>query len=153
MTKNIRYVIAISLLPLLVGCNENKTHSYYMQHPKVLEKAYAECQSNNDKTSEEIAQCETVKYAATSMMSLITEVQADQEKFGQRIINAEANYAKLKAAVVLAEKALDESKRKQSAAAKIRAAQDDLYKAKNACAEQGREVKELLAVLGMNSPG
>lgn len=153
MNKNIRYIVAIALLPFLVACNEKKTHSYYMQHPKVLEKDFTECQSNNEKSSDQIAQCETVKYAAANMMSLINEVQTDQEKFGQRIINEEANYAKLKATVLQAKNTLEQLKRKQASSAEIRAAQDDLYKAKTACEEQGREIKELLAVLGMNSPG
>jgi len=153
MNKNIRYIVAIALLPFLVGCNEKKTHSYYMRHPKVLEKDLTECQTYSEKSSEQIAQCQTVKYAAANMMSLINELQANQEKFGQRIINAEANYVKLKATVAQAKHTLDELKYKQVSAAEIRAAQDDLYKAKNACEEQRQEIKELLAVLGMNSPG
>jgi hypothetical protein len=48
---------------------------------------------------------------------------------------------------------LDELKRKQASPAEIRIAQDDLYKTKKACVEQWREIKELLAVLGMSSPG
>lgn len=153
MKKIAHGFIVILLLPFLISCNENRTYDYYMQHPAVLKQAIKECQSSLEKTKDQAEQCEIVMYAAANIMSLISEQQANPEKFGQRILEAQATYVKMKQDVARESQSLDELKRKQASPAEIRIAQDDLYKTKKACAEQWREIKELLAVLGMSNPG
>ncbi|MBX3709751.1 MAG: EexN family lipoprotein [Gammaproteobacteria bacterium] len=152
MSKIIKIIIVI-LLPVLTGCHEKHTYSYYMQHPEVLKKAVATCQSSRLLSKEQVAQCEVILYSATNMISLINEQQADPEAFGQRIMDAQAAYIKLKDEVRKAQVSLDVLKKdKQASTSDVRAAQDDWYKAKKACAEQFQEVKVLLAVVGLGKP-
>jgi outer membrane murein-binding lipoprotein Lpp len=161
---------------LLLGCKEKQTYSYYMNHPQALQQAITECESNfqrinqrikvqadktraqaemhdqADKTKDQAEKCEVVAYAAVNMAALINQLQSDPEKFGQSVLAAQENYAKLAAKATEAGRLVEDLKNKQASPAELRAAQDDWYKAKKACAQQGQEIKNLLAVLGMSSP-
>jgi hypothetical protein len=152
MSNFIKTLIILSLLPVLTGCNEKQTYSYYMRNPEVLKKAVMRCQSNTQTSKEDIAQCEIVLYSATKMIALVNEQQENPEKFGQRILDAEAEYVNAKEAVRKAQANVDELKNQQTSAADLMAAQDDLYKAKKAPADQLQEIKVLLAVVGLGRP-
>lgn len=153
MIKITRFAAIIVLLPLLVGCKEKNTYSYYMQHPAALKKAMVECESQVERSPAQATQCEAVMAAREKMISIINEWEADPEKFGQRVIEVQEHYAALKKAVMQAKEKLKELQGKQASAAEIKIAQDNLGKARKLCSEQAHEVKELLAVLGMSSPG
>lgn len=148
----IKMLIILFLLPSLTGCNKNQTYSYYMRNPEVLKAALTVCQTNNPITKEEITHCEIVLYSATKMLSLINEQQADPEKFGQRILNAEMNYMKLKKVVNDTQVSLDKIKNQQISTADLMAAKDDLYKVRKNCSDQLQEIKVLLAVVGLGRP-
>lgn len=153
MKRILRFLTLVLFFPLLMGCKEKQSYSYYMRHPLELKQEITECQASFVKTKDQAAKCEIVMYAAVNMAALINQQQENPEKFGQRILEAEENYSKLKAAVNQASKVLDELKNKNAAPADLRAAQDDLYKAKKACADQLQEINVFLAVVGLGSPG
>src|SRR5436190_1273493 len=120
---------------LLTSCKEKQTYSYYMCHPQQLQQAITECQSSFQKTKEQAEQCEAVGYAAVNMNTLVNQLQADPEKFGQRVLDAQENYAKLTAKADEATKAVEGLQNNHASPTELRTAQDDLYKAKKACAD------------------
>lgn len=147
-----RFFILVLFSILLIGCNEKQSYSYYMRHPLELKQEITECQSILEKTKEQAAKCEMVMYAAMNITALINQQQQDPEKFGQRILDAQENFAKLKQAEEQARGILDGLKIKNASPTELRMAQDDLYKAKKASADQLQEVKVMLAVVGLGSP-
>jgi len=152
MTIIYRIFILIVLPLLLIGCKEKQSYSYYMRHPLELKGEITECQSILEKTKEQAAKCEIIMYAAMNITALVNLQQQDPEKFGQRILEAQENYAKLKLTERQARNSLDELKNKNAPPAELRTAQDDFYKAKKASADQLQEVKVMLAVVGLGSP-
>lgn len=153
MTKISRYAALVLITFSLFGCKERQSYTYYMRHPLVLKQEVTECQSSFEKTKDQAAKCEIVMYAALNMTALINQQQQDPEKFGQRILDAQENYIKLKEAVIQASQVVDDLKSKNTSPADLRSAQDDLYKAKKACADQLQEIRVFLAVVGLGSPG
>lgn len=144
--------LIVFLLFLLTGCKEKQTYTYYLQHPLVLKQAVSECQSSSEKIKEQEEQCDIVMSAANKILELINDQQTHPEGFGQRILDEQREYAKLKEQAVKAKAALVSLKQKPASSLELRAAQDDLYKAKKACYEQAQHIKILLAVLGLSSP-
>jgi LAS superfamily LD-carboxypeptidase LdcB len=140
------------LLFLLTGCKEKQSYTYYLQHPLVLKQAVSDCQSSNAKTKEQEEQCDIVMSAANKILELINEQQSHPEEFGQRILDEQRQHAKLKEQAVKAKAVLASLKQKPASSVELRAAQDDLYKARKACYEQAQQIKILLAVLGLSSP-
>lgn len=152
----IRYVYASLFLALslcVTGCQEKSNIAYYMRHPQALQAKTIECQFNREKTGDKAAECEMVLYAAKSLVTLLSEQQANPEKFGQRVLDAETRYAGLHATELQAQQSLMELRAKQnSSAVELRNAEDDFYKAKKAADEQKQMIAVMLAVLGMSSP-
>jgi len=152
MTIISRIFILIVLPLLLIGCKEKQSYSYYMRHPLELKNEITECQSILEKTKEQAAKCEIIMYAAMNITALVNQQQQDPEKFGQRILEAQENYAKFKLTEKQARTGLDELKNKNASPAELRTAQDDFYKAKKASVDQLQEIKVMLAVVGLGSP-
>lgn len=152
MTIISRIFILILLPLLLIGCKEKQSYSYYMRHPLELKKEITECQSILEKTKDQAAKCEIVMYAAMNITALINTQQQDPEKFGQHILDAQENYAKLRLTERQMRTGLDKLKNKNVSPAELRSAQDDFYKAKKASADQLQEIKVMLAVVGLGSP-
>lgn len=140
------------LISVLMGCSEQHTYSYLMQHPAVLKNDLTDCQSSIQKTKEQAKQCEVVMNAAANVMTILNEQQQDPEKFGQRVLDMETQYEQSKSALHQAQEALENLKKNQAAAADIAAAQTKLDQQKQACDEQLQEIKIFLAVIGINSP-
>lgn len=122
----------------LSACEDKKTYSYLVQHPLVLKKAYDACQTEPQDTSAAKADCEVVMSAANYVSAIINDVQVDPERFGERILDEEANLANKKAAAL--------------AACKESATSLSCDQAKKAYDDLREEVSVLLAVLGMNTP-
>lgn len=151
--KNAKYLISVLLLVSLSGCKERQTYSYLMRHPMVLKQEITECQASIEKTKDQATKCETVMSAGMNMSNIISQQQQDPEKFGQKILDAQENYIKLKEVLAATTKILEDLKSKNAAPEDIKTAQDDVYKAKKACSDQLQEIKVLLAVVGLGSPG
>lgn len=85
--------IVIMIIALLcVGCTDQEKLSaaYFMHHPKLLKEEALHCQSLDNKTPDEVTFCDMVMSAATSFAAIIDEQQSSPEKFGQKIMDAEA---------------------------------------------------------------
>lgn len=152
MHKFLKNQTLVLLMSMLAGCNETHTYSYLMQHPAVLKDEFTQCQASIQKTKEQAAQCEIVLNAAANMMTMMNEQQQDPEKFGQRVMDAEAEYVKSKADLSVAQQEVDNLRNGKAPAAEIAAAQAKLDKLKLQNDELQQEIKTMLAVLGMNSP-
>jgi hypothetical protein len=152
MRKLVLNLIVFGLVVVLSGCEEKKTYLYYMQHPLVLEKAAQACQTDQ-KTSSQENDCQIVFHAASKIMSLLQEQQADPEKFGERIMDNQMIYANKYQAVLQAQQTFNQVKKNHAKTTALRTAEDDLYKAKKALFNQREEVAVLLAVVGLSSPG
>ena len=152
MMKTIRFILILSGIIFLLGCDEKHTYPYYMKHLDVLKKAMVECESQNEKSKQQALQCEMVMYAAGNIVSLINEQQSDPELFGQRVLTAQIENQQLKLNIVEIENKLNNLKRKQASSSEISSVQKELLKLKQASAKKSEEVKTLLAVLGLGSP-
>ncbi len=153
MDTVLKVLLCIFLPFALIGCKDKLTYPYLMQHPLELKQAITKCQSTNEKSKEQAAQCEIVTYAAVNMMSIISEQQDNPEKFGQRIMDVESAYVKASDELHVAQQALDDfQQRKQTTATEIKAAQGKVENAKKTYDEKREEMKILLAVIGLNSP-
>lgn len=152
LSSIIRYSALFFSCALLSACETKHTYYYYMQHPDVLKNDLLQCSNESDKSAERAAQCEIVDYAAEKMEALLTEEQANPELFGMRILNAQTAYANMDKQLVIANQALEKLQSGHASDTQLRAARDDLYKAKKAYEDQGEEIKVLLAVVGMGSP-
>lgn len=137
---------------MLTGCNNEMSYNYLMQHPQVLRHEVTDCQSAEAKTQREISQCEIVMYAAANFNALVDEQQSDPEKFGQRIMDAEVAYIKLKADVTLAQESVATLKAKNASGKDLQTAQAALDKAQKDMKSKKEELKTLLAVMGINTP-
>lgn len=148
------FLVALSVIALN-GCKEQITYNYLMQHPKVLkEKAEAcDAQSIVEKSPAQITECKMVMEAASNMMSLINAQQEDPELFGQKILDAEIASANIHKDLTEAQKNLDKLKTNNPNLSTSNAAVEKVNKLKNDYEEKNNEVKVLLAVMGLGSPG
>ncbi len=146
-----KLVLSIFLSIVLVGCQEDLTYSFLMQHPNALKKAVADCQEVNN-SPEQSKQCEIVMFAAANMMSILNDQQANPEQFGQRVMDAEFACVKAKQELVAAQLALVDLQAKHASSADIKTAQDKVDQAKKTLDTQREQVKDMLAILGINSP-
>ena len=144
--------VLIFFILLATGCKEKLTYSYLLTHPAILKDAITDCKDSDTPSPEMTTHCEMVLTAAENIASIITEQQADYEKFGQRILQTEIAYGKAKESIQTARQQLALLKRDRAAQDVIQAAQVALDKAKQACEAKQQEVQVLLAVVGMNSP-
>lgn len=146
--------IALMVLVTLVltGCEEKITYSYLMQHPNELKKAILDCQRNGANTEEQARQCEMVMYAANNMLSIITEQQADPEKFGQRIMETQLAFVKANDQLQQATQTLTALQTKKASATDLAKAEDNVATAKKTVEAKQKEIDVMLAVLSMSSP-
>lgn len=144
--------ILVSLTIALVGCNEKLTYSYLIEHSNVLKQKVADCQSIDEKSSEDISQCQIVMSAAADLIIIINEQQDDPEKFGQKILNAESDWVKAKEKLHDTQQILSTLETKKASSVELQAAQRNLDQAKEAYKFKHDQVKVLLSVVGMNSP-
>jgi predicted membrane protein len=140
------------LISALVGCKQELTYSYLMKHPNVLKQEVAECQSIDEKSNENIKQCQITMNAAADLILIINEQQDDPEKFGQKILDSEIAAAKAKEKMYNAQQVLNRLKSENSPEAEIKAAQNELHQAREDYKQRRENVKVLLAVVSMNSP-
>ncbi|TAK77068.1 MAG: hypothetical protein EPO11_03200 [Gammaproteobacteria bacterium] len=83
------WLILFMLVPVLAGCEKKNTYTYLTQHPVVLKQEVDRCQSTEEKTPDEMKQCEMVTKAADYVMSLMQEEEMDPQKFGQKIMDTQ----------------------------------------------------------------
>lgn len=150
-SKKTLFLILLMMLTLM-GCKRDLTYSYFIEHPMVLKQTVESCQLLNEKSPEEIAQCAVARDAATTLTSVISEQQADPEKFGQRVMAIEAACVQAKETMMVAKKSVDALLMQKAPAAQLQAAQVKLAAATKVYQDQRNEMKMLLAVLGMASP-
>src|SRR5438128_1454995 len=108
MKKLLRCLSTIMMLSLLMGCEElhEKNYNWYMQHPMELKKEIAHCESSmgQDKYKD---QCEMILRAAVNITAIVTQYQANPEKFGNVILNAQEQLMQLQLQLEQREKDCD----------------------------------------------
>lgn len=96
LIKSILKIAVVLSAGLLIGCHKQHSHQYLMQHPDVLGQEYARCHSGVEKDE---AYCDMIKRAQDDFISLVDIQQANQEKFGQQIIESEQQLVVLQQAL------------------------------------------------------
>jgi len=139
---------------LLLGCGqEEKNHDYYMLHPLELKQEAQNCHPDILEMPQSTAKCKMLVRAMFRMTGIVAEQQTDPEAFGQRVMDAESRLGMLEINVISAREELDHLRSKNVSPAELKLAEDNLSKAKKASDHQQQEIRVLLAVIGMNSPG
>lgn len=151
--KTLAFFAVLSSVAALTGCGEPFTYSYLIEHPAVLKKELDNCQLTNINTPAQSARCEVVLYAAATLASLINEMQADPEKFGQKILDQEMACAKIKTTRQALQQQLAALHAKKVPATDMTTVQSQLEQTEKMYQEQREKIKALLAVAGMGSPG
>jgi chromosome segregation ATPase len=152
MSKMKKFFFTMVMFSALAGCNEAFTYSYLMEHPAVVKREMERCQGLDEKSAEQVNQCALVLQAATDLMSILNEQQMDPENFGQRIMDSELAYTKAYDTLREAQQGVDTLKNKNASAAELQVSQDKVNKAMKSYEETRKEMKVLLAVVGVNSP-
>lgn len=145
-------IILFYLVIPLYGCEDQLTYSYLQQHAGVLKQKVAECQSIDEKSSENIHQCQVVMNAAADLIVIINEQQDDPEKFGEKILTAETELAKTKSKLINTQQIVNDLITKKSPAPELQIQQKNLNQIKEAYRAQREQLRVLLSVVGMNSP-
>lgn len=136
----------------LVGCRHHLDYMYLMQHPHELEQEIKHCEDIAKQPGAKAGQCEMVMYAGANFKSILDEQQADQEKFGQQVLDAQIRYVKLKDAVSGQEKILHDLRVSKAPDNEIASAQAKLDDAKKDAQTLHDKINIMLAVIGVNSP-
>ena len=137
----------------LAGCQQQQTlsYSYLITHPAVLAKKSNYCEQNRS-LSQEDEECKTVMRALTDFTALVREQQFGPEKFGEKIMQAEAASVVAQEKMTQAQMALTEAQTKQNADA-IAKAKTDYLNTQEAYDRSHEQVQTLLAVASLSSPG
>lgn len=93
MKSGLQLIFFSWMLILLVSCDQHQDTSDYLQHPEHLLVLVRECQMNPPLTQEEAQKCKAVFYAGKEMATLVTEIQANPQQFGERMLRAQMQYA------------------------------------------------------------
>lgn len=150
MMSLIQYVLLAVVFLGLAGCqNPNYSLDYLVEHPLLLKDEIEYCQSLANKTPAQAQRCETAMTAGATLMALLSERQQDPEKFGQRVIDNEVACVKARQAYQAAQQGADV---KQLRGNELQEAHKKVAEAKQLYEDKRKEVKALLAVIGMNSP-
>lgn len=138
---------------IIAGCNDKASLQDILDHPALLKKEMARCQSSVSRLSSAEQQwCQVVLAAGSRFMGMVADRETDPEKFGVRIITAEENYAAAKNQLVIQQQKVTELQTKQASATELQKAQDQLVLAQKNYREKQQEVKLLLAVIGTSAP-
>lgn len=144
--------LVLGSVVFLTGCEKPITYSYLIQHPTVLKKEWDNCQLTGVNTKAQKERCEIVSYAATTLASLINEMQQDPEKYGQAIMDQEFACVKLKVAQEDLQQALQKLNETHASSAEIDVLTIKLDQAEKKYQDQREKVKAMLAVAGLRRP-
>lgn len=93
----LRLVFSAFVMLFLSAClehNHNSSYEYLLLHPRKLQSEMASCQDEATASGKISPQCKMVIKAADQIMGLAEDQQKYPEKFGQRILRAQMDYAK-----------------------------------------------------------
>lgn len=148
----IKKIILIAISVGLMGCSQKTTYSYLIEHPTELKNQFDACQSLEQKSPDQVTQCEEVTRAAAYVSAVINEQQQNPEAFGQKVLDIEAANVKLEKAVEEAQQNIAALKAKQASASELQSAQQALASAESQLNTQRQQLKVMLAVIGLGSP-
>lgn len=143
---------ALFMISALTGCKDKISDTYLKEHPAFLIQEVDRCQAMQSKTEAQSAQCDIIMNAAVSLKPIVDEQQSEPEKFGQRVLDAEMAYAKMKVDLNAASQAVQSLRAKNASSVEIQTAQAKLDEMKKQTADKRQELRVLLAVVGLSSP-
>lgn len=149
-----RRLVLLSVCFAMVGCQQqDMTVDYLVTHPYVLEKQLVNCSNDNTVNNQQITpHCKMVADAQSILRTYLQAEQADPERFGQRILDAEYELSQLKIKLAAADEELKAMQSKNVIPAELHVAEIARDKIQANVKEKKREVDILLAVAGLNSP-
>lgn len=86
-------VLAILNITACLERNNDSSYNYLLLHPRELKHEMASCQDEVTATGKIPPHCEVVIKAADQMLALAEDQQKHPEKFGQKILRAQMDYA------------------------------------------------------------
>ena len=149
-----RRFVLLALCLATVGCQQQEmTVDYLVTHPYVLEKQLVNCSNDNTMNNQQITpHCKMVGEAQSILRTYLQAEQADPERFGQRIIDAQYDLSQLQVKLAAANDEVKALQAKNVIPAELHVAEIARDKLQAAVKEKKREVDILLAVAGLNSP-
>ncbi len=145
--------IIFLLMMMLTGCEEKTSYSYLVAHPAALKKAGARCDALTQPTPDEITQCKLVMSIVIQFDGLMREQQSDPERFGQRILETQINYADAEIASQRAQQQLATLRAEGAPEVTVQAAATQVEKAEKRYWQLQDEVALLMTVAAINTPG
>lgn len=149
MLKITKGLLVVSIMSALAGCHHELTYSYLVRHPDVLKDEANRCDEQKDASD----QCKLVMRAATDFMNALNEQQQDPERFGQKIMQAEAAFVTAKQEMKAAQAEVRSLKDQKRSEEEIAAAEQKLTAAQEAYKRHKEEMQLLLGAASVNSPG
>ncbi len=137
-----------------VGCQQQEMSvDYLVMHPYVLEKQLVNCSNGNTANNQPTTpHCKMVFEAQSILRTFLQAEQADPERFGQRILDAEYDLVQLQTKLATANEEVQSLQMKNAIPAEQNVAKVARDKLQAAVKDKKREVDILLAVAGLNSP-
>lgn len=145
----IRSMFLISVINILFGCSSSHDYNYLVQHPAVLSTELARCRAQ---ITDALPRCQVILNAAQYVGDIENDMQRDPQRFGEKILLLQTHLADLHTKIGALEQKL------QSTSSSLHEQQRkdvtvQLTDAKKAYVEQRLELKVMLAIVGLNTPG
>jgi predicted transcriptional regulator len=142
----LKLIVSVAFLFLLSSCKDSKsTYEYLMQHPAFLQQELIRCQM----VVVQDEQCSLVKRASGDFATLMTELQTNQEQFGEKIMRAQLLQATSHQEIKEMKKKIAELSRDPAQSKQLDEAKMNLQKAEVVYQTQRSNAKILIAVVGM----
>ncbi len=152
MSIKYKFFLLLPFICFLSGCDKENTYDYLIEHPLKLNQEFTDCQIDATKSPARNEYCQMVAKAANTVSDIIEQEQQDSLQFGQHLLEKEMACAKSKEDLRQAQQTLDVLKQKNAAAADIATAEQNLNALNQQYTKQHDEIKQILAVLGLNRP-
>ena len=142
----LKLIVSVAFLFLLSSCKDSKlTYAYLMQHPALMQQELIRCQM----VVVQDEQCSLVKRASSDFATLMTELQTNQEQFGEKIMRAQWLQATSHQEIIEIKKKIAELSQDPAQSKQLDEAKQNLQKAEVVYQTQRSNAKILIAVVGM----
>lgn len=148
-----KHAIVVMLALGVSGCEDKSSYQYLVKHPIELKVRFDDCNTAVNMTSAQTKDCAVVMDAARLVSTLLNEAQQDPEQFGQKILDEQIKLGELKKAYQMSKAEYEKLAASHADAGVLKDAQEKRDAALKNYKELRLEVKAMLGIIGMNTPG
>lgn len=152
MNYLLKVICVIFAVSIISGCEDKYSYSYLIEHPLFLKEEFDRCQTMESKAPDQQKHCDVVMQAANKLSVVMDEMQADPENFGVKIMQTQDSLAKTQEQLQIAKQTLMDLKEKNAPQTDIELAKNNVNKFQQECELKRRDVKMMLAIIGLRSP-